>query len=143
MRKEIRPEQVVIKEKEVYIAEDGTEFDTRWKCTAYEHEKLHKPLLDNLQECEDLRYIPNFDGQEYPEHHDYRWFYIRNLDDVVILNKVYPNTIAVDDYYIGKWVCLEENDDCDGWMTTIEDGIDYATKVLTTLGYKVEITKEA
>ena len=140
MKKEIRPEHTVIREKEVYIADDGTEFDSKWKCEQYEFEMLKKPILDNLQRCEELDDCPNFDGQEYAEHHNYRWYFIRNDEDVDILNRVYGDKI--DNSYIGKWISVETNDGGDAWVTEIGDGIKYATKVLAALGYKVEITKE-
>ena len=130
-------------ETTVYIADDGTEFRTRWECEKYEHEKVHKPLLDSLIQCDELKYYSNIDGQEYPEHHDYSWYFVRDLDDLAILEKVYPDSVDFDSKYIGKWICLETDDDCNGWVTTIDDGIRYATTVLTALGYKVEITKEA
>lgn len=140
MRKEIRPEQVVVREKEVYIAEDGTEFDSKLKCEKYEFDNLKKPLLGNLQRCKELDDYPNFDGQEYSEWHNYRWYFIRNEEDIDILNRVYGDKI--DNSYIGKWMNVEEDEDADAWVTTIDDGIRYATAVLTKLGYKVEITKE-
>lgn len=140
MRVETRQQEVVVKEQTVYVADDGTEFKNRWECERYEHEQIYKQLLKNLQQCEDLKWFPNFDGQEYPEHHDYKWYFVRNKDDVDILNRVYENLI--DEYSIGKWICVEEDEDSGAWFSTIDDGISYATTVLTMLGYKVEITKE-
>ena len=140
MREETRKEAVVFKDVNVYTADDGTEFKNRWDCIRYEQEKLLKPLLDNLQRCKELDYYPNFDGQEYADHHDYKWYFVRNKDDVDTLNRVYENLI--NESYIGTWINVEENDDCDAWFSTIDDGIKYATTVLTKLGYKVEITKE-
>lgn len=141
MRKEVRLEQAVIREKEVYIADDGTEFDSKWKCEEYEFDTLKKPLLDKLQRSKELETFANFDGQEYAEHHDYQWYFIRNEEDVDILNRVYGEKL--DSSYIGKWINVESNDEGDAWVSTIDDGITYATTVLNKLGYKVEITKEA
>ena len=70
-------EVVETRNVKVYIAEDGTEFDNCWKCENYEFEKVHRPLLSTLISCEDLKYYANFDGQEYPEHHEYRWYFVR------------------------------------------------------------------
>ena len=140
MRKEIRHEQKVIRQKEVYIADDGTEFESKWLCEEYEFEKLRKPLLDKLQKSVELEYFANFDGQEHAENHDYQWYFIRNEEDVDVLNRVYGDKI--DNSYIGKWINVESNDEGDAWISDIDDGISYATTVLTALGYKVEITKE-
>ena len=142
MREEKRQEKVVFQDVTVYIADDGTEFKNRWDCERYERERVYKPLLEKLQRCKELDGYPNFDGQEYADHHDYCWYFIRDLDDLEILVKVYPESIDVDSRYVGKWICIEEDDDGNGWSSTIDYGIEYATKVLAKLGYKVEITKE-
>lgn len=136
-------QQVDVRNVTVYIADDGTEFDNCWKCQQYEIEKVHKPLLDKLTQCEELKWYTNFDGQEYPEHHEYRWYFIRDENDISILDKVYSDTIDSYSKYIGKWVCVETDDEGNAWVSTIDDGINYATTVLKALGYKVEITKEA
>lgn len=134
-------QKVDVRNVQVYIADDGTEFDNCWKCQQYEHEKVHKPLLDNLITCEELKYYSNFNGEEYPEHHDYIWYFVRDEKDLEILEKVYPDTLGR--IHIGKWICIETDDDGSAWASTIDDGITYATTVLNKLGYKVEITKEA
>lgn len=126
----------------VYVADDGTEFENCWKCQQYEREQLHKPLLDELIQCDRLINYANFNGQEYPEHHDYGWYFIRDMEDLAILENVYPDTVDLNSRYVGKWICLETDDDCNGWVTTIDEGISYATFVLNKLGYRVEITKE-
>lgn len=136
-------QKVDVRNVQVYIADDGTEFDNCWKCQQYEHEKVYKPLLDNLITCEELKYYSNFNGEEFPEHHDYRWYFVRDMDDLAILEKVYPDSVDIDSKYVGQWICIETDDDGNGWVSTIDDGIKYATTVLTKLGYKVEITKEA
>ena len=134
-------QQVDVRNVTVYIADDGTEFDNRWKCQQYEIEKVHKPLLEKLTQCEELNWYANFDGQEYPEHHDYRWYFVRDEEDLAILEIVYPDTLGK--IHIGKWVCIETDEDGSSWASTVDDGITYATTVLNALGYKVEITKEA
>ena len=144
MRMETRRKEVMYTNVTVYVADDGTEFKTSWECERYEHEQVYKPLLEKLQRCEELDGYPNFDGQEYAEHHDYCWYFIRDLSDLVIIDKVYPDTTDVNlsDRYIGKWMCIETDDDGNGWSSTLDDGIEYATALLKKLGYKVEITKE-
>ena len=144
MRAERKQEKVVYRDVTVYVADDGTEFKTAWECERYEHEQVYMPLLAKLQRCDEMEGYPNFDGQEYAEHHDYSWYFIRDLNDLEIINKVYPDTtdVHLSERYIGKWMCIETDDDGNGWASTVDDGIEYATGILTKLGYKVQITKE-
>lgn len=139
MREEIRQEVVRTTNVTVYIADDGTEFRGRGDCLRYEWEKLKKPLLEKLQKCEDAYGIPNCDGGYVSDCNDYEWYFIRNQEDIDILNDVYY--IGLTDKVIGEWVCVEIDEVNDAWYSTASDGIKYATDLLTKLGYKVEITK--
>ena len=141
MRKEIRQEVVQVKDVEVYIADDGTEFKSRRDCENYEWEKIKKPMLEKLQKCKEVFGVPNCDGGYVSDCYDYEWYFIRNQEDIDILNEVYYADLT--DKCIGEWVCLEIDDYGECWSTTASDGIRYATDLLTKLGYKVEITKEA
>ena len=140
MRKEVRKEVVLYRDVTVYVAEDGTEFKVKSECERYELEKLKKPLLEKLQKCDEVRGMANFNGEYISDLNEYEWYFIRNEEDMEILNKVFDLNLKYDD--IGEWICVEVGEGSDGWCTTASQGIEYATFILTRLGYKVEITKE-
>ena len=140
MREEVREEVVKVTNVKVYIADDGTEFKHSYDCRNYEWEKLKKPLLDKLVKCEEASSMPNCDGSYTSDLNEYEWYFVRNQEDVDILNEVLG--IGLSEKHIGEWVCVETDDGCDAWATTASDGIEYVIDLLTKLGYKVEITRE-
>lgn len=141
MREERREQVVQVKEVIVYVACDGTEFKHQRDCLNYEWEKIKKPMLEKLHRCKEADGIPNCNGGYVSDYNDYEWYFVRNKEDVDILNDVYYAGLGEND--IGEWVCIEIDEESDTWYTTASDGIKYATDLLTKLGYKVEITKEA
>ena len=139
MREETRQEIVVCRDVTVYIADDGTEFKYRGECLTYEWEKFKKPLLEKLQKCDEASGMPNCNGGYVSDCNGYDWYFIRNQEDVDILNDVFG--VDISDTHIGEWVCIETDEGCDTWFTPAREGVQYATELLTKLGYKVEITK--
>ena len=97
-------------------------------------------MLETLVKCRDANGMANCNGGYASDYNDYEWYYIRNQQDIDILNDVY--CVGLREDVIGEWVCLELDDGCDAWVTTASDGIMYATDLLTKLGYNVEITKQ-
>lgn len=136
-----RFERTTLVEKEFFIAEDGTEFEQRWDCINYERTQARKEgegFLITKPEVEGRR---NIDGGEYPEDRGYYWYFVRNEADAEILNRIFNPDY--DDFvnYIGKWVCVEESDDS-SWISSLDDGIEYAKKLLEDFGYNVQITRK-
>lgn len=141
MREEIRQEVVMTKNVTVYIADDGTEFKKKHECEDYEFENITKALLKKLQKCEDAEGLPNCNAGYVSDCYEYNWYFIRNHEDVEILNEAYG--LGITDKYIGDWLCLETEGCCrEAWFSTASEGIAYTKDLLTKLGYKVEITRE-
>ena len=142
MREVTRPfTQTQTIHKTFYIAEDGTEFESKYDCIQYELNKAREESKGIIITCEELEGKPNIDGGEYMEHHGYTWVFVRDEKDAELLNRMY--CLDYDDFgcHIGKWVCVEESDDsC--WLSTIDNGIAYAKDLLEKLGYNVEITRK-
>lgn len=142
MRKEVRQEVVQVRDVEVYIADDGTEFKNKTDCENYEWENVTKPMLEKLVKCEGTEGLPNCNAGYVSDCFNYSWYFIRNQEDVDILNNIYH--LGLKDEVIGDWICLETEERWrDAWYTTATDGIDYVTDLFTKLGYKVKITREA
>ena len=142
MRQEKRTTtHTIVCDETVFIAEDGTEFKQRCDCVQYEMSKAREEAKNNIITCEELQGRCNFDGGEYYESHDYTWVFVRDEKDAELLNRMF--LLDYDDFscYIGQWVCVEESDDS-GWVSSIENGIKYATDLLEKLGYNVEITRK-
>ena len=74
------PEYKVI--KQIWIADDGTEFDDIVKCSEYEQLLYVKRIMDsspNVVVCLDLNDKIPFDGGEYnTDAYNYVWFKILN-----------------------------------------------------------------
>lgn len=129
----------------VYVADDGTEFEYEWKCKEYEKE-LREKKAENVKHCKHLDGYANFDGMEYMECNSYRWYKPESEEDIEILNKAFFDYGAysdnIDESYIGEWICIEETDDGDAYISTLEQGINYARKILSALGYEMIITEK-
>ena len=121
---EIRTEKKLVEIMQttnIYIAEDGKEFDNIIDCEDYEKELESAKLraeaeVFELKELEDV-YPLDAEGKEVPENHCYKWYKANNTEE---LNKVanlynadfgefetYPQTICIEyDYYYDeyKWI---------------------------------------
>lgn len=83
-------EKVELVEKKVakYIAFDGTEFSSRSDCIAYE-ERKNRENLSQIEQCEEAKGNPNFDGCEHMEYNDYFWFRPKSAEEIELLMKAY------------------------------------------------------
>ena len=76
----------------VYIAEDGTGFETERACRNYEDKILHPA---NIKQAEKLRIkyldevIPLSDSGLTDENNAFRWYKVENEENASILNDVY------------------------------------------------------
>ena len=110
--KEVEREIKKVEKKSVYIAEDGTEFDNKWKCQKYEEEvrfedaqeaieKYHIEELDNK--------TPISDSGDTCDTNEYLWYRVPNVEaEAEISNcykeamsgifiKHYPEIVAIED----------------------------------------------
>lgn len=134
----LRTEETIVKEKIIFIANDGTEFIDRIACQSYEKNLTLKKLNETVEKA-DLD-SPNFDGRENYESHSYHWYRPKNKEELKLLIDAFGDEVNVGISDIGKWICIET--DCGDdytWTTTLEDGINYARSILDKLGFDMEI----
>lgn len=144
--KQITKTEKVEKKLVKFVAEDGTEFENEKDCLNYERDCWRKELDNSGIETADVDY-PNCDGGENYESHNYKWYRPKTHEEIELLRKAYELNEhdcrkQLSDELIGKWVCIET--DCTDdfiWLTTIDDGIDYARTLLKNLGYEMTVTE--
>jgi len=124
-----------------YIAEDGMQFDTEWQCEAHEKEMAVREI--GCKTCDELIDKPNFDGGEYTGHNDFTWYYPKSTHDIDKLRKAYHDEFHEISYdLIDTWICIESDSDGCFWVTTLDDGINYAKNILEKLGYEMVVNKK-
>ena len=112
---EIRTERRMVEQLiNIYIAEDGKEFDTKVDCESHEREIEYAKLraeaeVFELKELNDT-YPLDAEGGEVLENHCYKWYKVNNAEELnTVANlyngdfgdfKTYPQTICVEyEYY--------------------------------------------
>lgn len=136
MKTEIRT-VMLPKEKAFWVADDGTTFESESDCVDYELEACRKQLADSKDviECKEALDHSPFDGGEYPESHNYRWFKPLNENGVELLNKAFPSSYAkLGDDSIDNWHCVEYtvyDNEC--WWYELSGSQRYADKLLELL----------
>lgn len=142
MREIVKPyTQTITHNKTFYIADDGTEFESKCDCSRYERDKVRKEGKGVIIMCDALEGRGNIDGGDYNDNHDFYWVFVRDEKDAELLERMFEPDYNSFENFIGQWVCVEESDDsC--WLSGIENGIAYAKDLLEKLGYNVEITRK-
>ena len=125
----------VVIEKEIFIAEDGKEFDSKYDCDDYEYElkmlRLEKSVDEKLRLYNVESNWVSIANPDKRVSKDYRWFKIENREDLELFCKgykqyhrgladpgyveaflVYPDFICLVDYPEGPddpmWFSLSE-----------------------------------
>lgn len=140
MERLVKKETQVV-EKEIYVADDGTNFSSSSECRNYEREKKRK-IIDFLADNK-LDGFMNVDGKEHADDSYYRWIFIGYEAMARKLETTFPDDAAREVFlsHVGDWVCIEESpyDIDDIWFSFLSDGIEYATRFLNKFGYVVKI----
>lgn len=138
----IQKKVVERKENTVYIANDGTEFENMQECVDYEREAMDALLekSGDVIENKDAEDCLPFDGNEWYENHDYRWFKPLNKKGIDLLYVAFGIKIHKD--YINEWVCLEISDD-DTYMTDLKSSLEYAENMKKKFGIGDEVTSDS
>ena len=113
----------ISKEKTVYVAFDGKEFEYMGDCSDYEE----KELLKQLKKSKNLKYYPGAENCEFPFYNDFieqvEFYYFKILNEEglkEIINyycTVYPeyyNNEHFKDDKIGDIICIHFDDHADG-----------------------------
>lgn len=126
-------EQLVTK----YIAMDGREFHDEKVCADYENAMVLEKLK-NLTLVHRDDFIP-CNGAENPESRIYEWYHIEDQRELDILNEVYNTLITV--RVFPEYVCIDrlEEDDFDGWGTTLTECKKYVTSFFKD-GFGISVT---
>lgn len=147
MRIEKREKKVY---EEIYIADDGTQFDTKRHCLEYEKEiEMCKKAKDaeklRIRELDDV--IPLIDVEIY-ENREYVWYKLENEKDFNILKEAFEYSIVftVPDCYPILY-CVESfgydniYEDDNTWTCTINECKDAAVEFWGKFGYKLTFKK--
>ena len=142
--KKIEKKEMIEKIIPKHIADDGTEFTDEKECEQYER-KIAMERLSVIETSSEAEGLPNFDGGECYESHNYTWYRPKDEHEIDLLNAAYSDGAQTEFYeeMIGKWVCVET--DCADdflWVTTLDDGIEYARDVLAKLGYDMMVVEK-
>ncbi len=139
MKEVIKP-TIINTNKKVFVAEDGTEFEYSEQCIAYERKQQLKEL-EQIEQCPEAEYQPNFNGSENMEFHEYKWFRPKNVEEIEKLNKYIGGNSNLTSDNIGEWICIEEGN-YDTWASTLNEGLEYARTLLGNLGFDITITEK-
>lgn len=148
----------------VFVAEDGTEFDTEDACKEYENKaeerKRHKEELDRALKA--ISRIKSKDGEcmppttetEFCENHYFDWYKPRTEEDIAALNLVYyggGEVLTMDS--VNQWICVEHTHDVtdercrsdyyDNYYTFLSDCMKYVDSLFNVLGYDVTFTERS
>lgn len=121
-----------------YISDDGKRFKTERECVAYENlrDAIKKEFV-KIQTKPEAANLMNIDGQEHYCDANYDWYFPKNEHEIAILKEYYADPDAAFNHNcIGKWICVEDGEWATG-ISTLEDGIEHAKKLLNMFGYDV------
>ena len=121
--KKITVTETIKKEKTVYVAFDGKEFDYPGSCSDYEERRL----LEQLKESKNLKYYPEIENCEYPYYndvvYDVDFYYFKALNEKgleEIINyycTTYPEHYSkkyFKDDKVGDIICIHFDDCAEG-----------------------------
>lgn len=130
-------------ECDLFVADDGMEFETEKECTEYEQLCARQnAAVEKIEQCRDLEGRANCNGAENYEYYEYHWYRPQNKEEIAALNAVYGS--VVDDSCIGKWLCIESEPHGDEhFCSMLDDGIAYVRNLLDAIGYDLTITPRA
>lgn len=137
-RTKVIPEQIIPEHEtsySVWVASDGTEFDSPAVCKSYEEDLRFRGLKQstNVMVCDKLEDEYPFDG-EYHDDETYSYLWIKPLNGCGIdeIYGAFPNIGMIPDSFINKWMCIEYGRD-DVYVSLLEDSIGYVRGILKTL----------
>lgn len=98
----------------VYVADDGTEFDGKYDCEVYEYELKTKRLNEQIAKLElkKLNDIPPLDtkARYIQDNHNFRWFKVNDKKDVDLIGAMYGDGVVEPKQYPDV-ICVEIDED--------------------------------
>ena len=97
-----------MKQKTVWIANDGMEFDSQEACAKHEE-------AVTVMRCYDADDIMPFSSSFFPDDHRCVWRKAVNEDGIRAIQSEFPGVgVQIGKEDVGKWLCFE-NDGCEDW----------------------------
>ncbi len=132
----------VVQKVTVFVADDGREFDDERECEKHDDCLKREKFKSTVEHSFEAEGMPNINGCEAIEYHDYRWCKPKSTEEIDVMNDVYNFCVPYD--MVGKWICIEAENNCEGigWWSALEEGIDYAKRLFSALGYTMTVEKK-
>lgn len=152
MKKETKSR--MIEEKyEVFVAEDGTTFDTASECVNYEKKRKQWKFIEEAEKLriEKLNNVMPVTDIEHREDNKYSWYTIRNKGDLDLIAKAcgYHNFDEASPIEINcpEILCVETLDYAEEYegeiyCYTLSSIMENIKEFMEEFGYKVEFEKE-
>lgn len=140
--KKIEKVELVEKKIAVWVADDGTEFESEWECSHHEQECKGK-LLENIERCTEADGYAAYDGGSIDYDDKFLWYKPKTEEEICLLNDAYSNDyFELDEGDIGKWVCVKEGYDYYE-LIRLDNAIKCFSELLGKLGYEITVTEKA
>lgn len=128
----------IVQEYEVWIADDGTEFEDKESCFRYELD-----CQENAMRIQSLgASIPPPGITDFNPKNIARWYLLKNEDDASVLSMYYDTFIKCDQF--PQAVCLEVDHDFnyyDCYAHTLNNMVDGINEIFEKFGYKVNLER--
>ena len=138
--KEQTKTMMVEQQRTVYIANDGTEFTSRYACEDYEEELREKILAESVEEIKEAEGFAPCDGNENMEHWEYLWYKVKTKEDVLALEEAYGDCVPHPVSY-PEYINIQKGYDGDCWSTTLSATKDYVERFFSNFGITVTFTE--
>ena len=136
---EIKVEKVlqsVLVDVVTYVAKDGTHFLHENECIEYEKIIADVEQIITMSSADGFMNI--VDSEQCPNS-AFRWYFPKTKDHLRFLHTYYDPVDADSSFnesHLEKWICVEDyGGGAD--VTTLDDGIEYAKKLLNIFGYDI------
>lgn len=131
-------EKVISCRTEIFIADDGTEFENKYACIEYERGK-HLKSVEHLKIEEMTDWYP-INCEDCREDHSFTWYKVNNEEEFDLLNVAYEDALSRPKVY-PETICVEEDYDHDTWDYCLSDMFKRTESFWSRLGYAVSFEK--
>lgn len=152
MKKETKSR--MIEEKyEVFVAEDGTTFDTARECVNYEKKRKQRKFIEEAEKLriEKLDNVIPVTDIEHQEDNNYSWYAVQNKDDLDLIAKACGyhniNDASIIEFNCPEILCIETLDYAEEYegeiyCYTLSNIMENIKEFMENFGYKVKFEKE-
>lgn len=132
--------EVIKRTRTEYVADDGTVFECRLDCLEYENNLARDKVVATISRINALDYVLPFGFQIEGQYWSAYWFTPQNIEEALAIRDAFELPATSDD--IAKWalrgvtVVVDDYNGAD--YVSFDDSVQYATRVLEQLDYRVE-----